>query len=168
MDRAFVLALAVAVSGCATSYVPIPGRRVSIVLEGGNPKLSKGGRTYGIGFGGGLVEAVGDHPEAERHAVAFRNGQITTFALIGGALASVLVGGALAFVYTGANNNGSPALAYGGIAGLTVALGLDIAALIVSANTQPHLYDAINIYNDAVDPPHAPFPPPPPPTPTNP
>lgn len=155
-----LIAFLVAASGCATTYAPIPGRRISIVMDGGTPKLTKQGRTYSMTFGSGLVEAVADHPEAERHAIAFRNGQIASLALILGEVAA-FAGGVSAMVLgigESSSTNSWPAATTIGIGLYGIGLALGIAALAVSANAQPHFYDAINIYNDAVSPPMEPVP----------
>jgi hypothetical protein len=140
------------VSGCSTSYVPRPSPRVAIVMQGGTPAYMREGRVYeGGGFGGDIDEAVRGNPEAESHAKAYRTGMIGGFAATMAGVASTIGGGML---YVG-NSGGDPSerdatmqtaggvLFLGGIAAY-------IAGLVLFANAQPHLWDAINVYNDGV------------------
>jgi hypothetical protein len=129
---------------------------VSVVQVGGTPSYARDGKIYQGGLGGGeLEEAVRGNPEAEQHARDYRAGTIS-------GLVSVLVGGVGMCVGVGLlaadgaardHNSGrqisGAALAGGGLAAY-------IAGLVLVINAQPHMWDAINIYNDGVRPPPAP------------
>lgn len=154
-----VLASLLSTAGCSTSYTPRPSPRVAVVFEDGAPALEKNGTTNKIGpFGGGLVEAVEGVPEAEDHASTFRGRMIGGFVM---SLAGAVAGG-LGLGLLIANQakddpedglrNASLGLAFGG-------LGLSLTGSILMASAQPHFWDAINVYNDAVSP--VPYPPPP-------
>jgi hypothetical protein len=69
-----------------------------------------------------------------------------------GAGAAVLIGNESQDPSSDGLRNASLGMAFGG-------LGLSLAGSILMATAQPHLWDAINVYNDAVSP--LPYPPPP-------
>lgn len=150
-------------TGCSTSYSPRPGPRVAIIQRAGTPAYFRDGRVYDGGmFGGDLEEAVAGNPEAEAHARAFKSG------MVGGFVASLLgaVGlgvGLVTFAHGTAEGRagesrgktnqtiGAGVLAGGAVAYLT--------GLALMLNAQPHLWDAVNVYNDGLipgpGPPHA-------------
>jgi hypothetical protein len=145
-----------------------------MIQQNGNPAYVRDGRVYEGGiFGGDLVEAVRGNPEAESHAKAFKNG------MLGGFLATVAGGvsmiGGLTLVAVGStsdsmgNHNATEQTA-GGLL-LVGGLGAYVTGLVLMLNAQPHIWDAINVYNDGVPigplpygpPPGSyPYPPPPP------
>ena len=140
--------------GCSSSYVPRPGPRVAVIQQGGNPAFVRDGRVYEAGFfGGGIVEAVQGNPEAEAHAHAFKNGMIGGFlATLAGAVSAVS-GVTLFAVGSTSDGAGGPRNATQQDAGgllLAGGLGAYIAGLVIMLNAQPHLWDAINVYNDGV------------------
>ena len=153
-ERTLAIVLLAATSaslGCSSTYVPRPGPRLSVVLENGAPVLVKQGRRYPMGvFGSGLVEAVNGNPQAEDRASSFRSLSIGGFAV--GLIGAGAVGASAGLLaYDAANNNTSvsPGIIIG------VALGGLAVSLIgssLSAAAQVHYWDAINIYNDSVEP----------------
>jgi hypothetical protein len=173
---ALLLSLA---TGCSTAYMPRPGPRVEVIMKSGTPSYVRDGRVYEGGiFGGELEEAVRGNPEAELHARSYHNGMTTGFilALLGGAS---VIGGA-GFVAAGTNGSGSndTTRQTAGATLLVAGLVADIVAIIVVSTAEPHMWDAINVYNAGVPdfrypapppyaPPGSPLPPPtsPPPPP---
>jgi hypothetical protein len=137
------------VAGCSSSYEPARSPRIQTVVEGGQPTFVKNGERFGsLAFGTGLVDAVEGNPQAEHHARVGRN-------LIVGGFVLDLVGlgaeiGGLAVLAHDRNQNGdAPAsgVAVGLLVGGLVAVAAGTVMIIAG---QPHVYDAINIYNDGV------------------
>ena len=142
-----LIVLVVLLTSCMTSYEPRVSPRIATVIEGGSPMLLKDGQRYRLGpFGGELEEAVAPHPVAMDHAAAFRNQLIGGFALSLAGIVPIGIGAGM-FANASASHQDSAvpiAVLTSGLLAYAVGLGL-----IVSA--QPHMYDAINIYNDWVD-----------------
>lgn len=158
-----------ALSGCSTSYAPRPSPRVAIVMHGGTPGYVREGRVYpGGGFGGDIDGAVRGNPEAESHARAYRASMIGGFAATLAGVASTIGGGMLYFDNAGEpeNERNKTAEAAGAVLALS-GIAAYVTGLVLFANAQPHLWDAINIHNDGVyDPglpprPYGPYAPPP-------
>src|SRR5689334_3018962 len=119
-------------------------------MQGGRPSYTRNGQLYeGGSFGGDIDQAVRGNPEAEAHARAYQNGMLAGFlTTLGGALSMGVGAGLLgADAARDANDRSSAAQT----ASLVLFTG-GIAAIIVGGvlfnNAQPHLWDAINIYND--------------------
>ncbi len=137
--------------GCATSYAPRPGPRVAMVIRGGNPAFVRDGKTYEGGvFGGGLVEAVHGNPEAEAHARAYRNLNIGgVCALLGGGVSAisgiVLTAGAdhRDGTHDSTQRAAGEALLIGGLAAY-------ITGFVLILNAPPHVFDAVNVFNDGL------------------
>jgi len=139
------------VAGCSTSYEPARSPRIETVVQGGQPTFVKDGVHFGSQvWGTGLVDAVQGNPQAEHHARVGRN-------LIAGGFVLDLVGlgseiGGLAVLAHDRNQHpGAPA------SGLAVGLIVGGLAAVIAGSTmimagQPHVYDAINIYNDGLTP----------------
>ncbi|MET0595884.1 MAG: hypothetical protein ABW133_24505 [Polyangiaceae bacterium] len=144
---------AFALAGCSTSYAPKPHPRVAIVMQGGTPVYIREGRVFpGGGFGGDLREAVEGNPEAEEHAKSYRTNMIAgvSSALVG--IASAVAGSAM---YIGnstgpENERDSTAQAIGGTMAVSGVLAY-ATGMFLMLNAQPHLWDAVNAYNDGVD-----------------
>src|SRR5258708_10752004 len=161
------LALLVSLAtGCSTAYMPRPGPRVQVIMKSGTPSYARHGRVYEGGiFGGELEEAVRGNPEAESHSRSYRNGMTTGFilTLLGGA--SVI--GGVGFVAAGTNGSGSNDTSKQTAGGTLLLAGLvaDIVGIIVVATAEPHMWDAINVYNDGIPdfryPARSPYAPPP-------
>jgi hypothetical protein len=159
MRSGLVVLLALSgVAGCSTSYQPARSPRIETVVQGGQPTFIKDGVQFGsLVWGTGLVDAVQGNPQAERHARIGRN-------LIAGGFVLDLVGlgteigGLAVWAHDRNQNPGAPA------SGLAVGLIVGGLAAVIAGSSlmmagQPHLYDAINIYNDslAAPPPAAPL-----------
>jgi len=150
MRRGLIAVLGLAcLQGCTSSYEPARSPRIATVIEGGQPTFVKNGdRIGGPVFGNGLVEAVEGVPEAEHHAVIGRNLVLGGFVLDVVGLGS-MVGGTVLLVKED-SAQGQPSTA-----GTALFLGGAVAALAGSVMIlcgQPHIYDAINIYNDSLEP----------------
>ena len=135
--------------GCSSAYIPRPGPRVSILMEGGTIAYQRDGKRYEGGlFGGDIEEAVKGNPQAEEYARAYKAGTIGGF--VGSMLGlGGMIGGlslAAAESQPGAGQNAS-------VPGLAIA-GAGLVAYLVGAavmfNAVPHLYDAVNVYNDGL------------------
>lgn len=142
----FVLGLA-CLPGCSSSYEPAKSPRIVTVVEGGQPTFVKNGeRIGGPMFGSGLVDAVESNPEAERHATIGRNLILGGFVLDLVGLGSV-IGGTVVLAKQDAQEQPSSA----GTALLIGGLAAAIAGGVLVICGQPHIYDAVNIYNDGLE-----------------
>jgi hypothetical protein len=128
-----------------------------MIMKGGTPGYLRDGRVYEGGiFGGDLEEAVRGNPEAEEHARSFHNG------MLGGFLSTIAGGagmvGGLLLVASGSNSNGPDDTTKQTIGGSIAVGGLAayVLGLVLITTAQPHMFDAINIYNDGVDARYAP------------
>jgi hypothetical protein len=115
-------------------------------MDGGNPTLVKDGVHYGnLAFGTGVVEAVQGNPQAEEQARIGRNLVIGGFVLdimgLGGE-----VGGLVALRHE--QDRGQPSTL--GLGLLVGGLGAVTVGTVMLLTGQPHIYDAINMYNDGV------------------
>jgi hypothetical protein len=131
--------------GCTSDYMPRPGPRVSMVMDSGKIAYVRDGRKFEGGFlGGDIEEAVRGNPQAEEYASAYKTGMVTGFALtmIG---AGAVLGGAVLAADESTQESTSPVPSLVVLAG---ALAVELAGVVVTLNAQPHLYDAINAYND--------------------
>lgn len=160
--RRAVLLMAVTLAGCFSSgHVGRDPRKVYMTIQDGQRGYMKHGQFHREwGFGGSLVDVVGDHPEAARAARTFRGRAVGGFLMaMGGLLCmpTALVAG-IADPLDGDGDRGLSAT-YGYIA---IGCGvLAIAGTVYLASGMPYQLDAVNIYNDAVDAQRMPWPPPP-------
>lgn len=138
------------VSGCATQYRPRPGPRLSIVLEGGSPKYVRDGQEFPAGvFGGGLVDAVENDPEAREAAETYQS-RVTTGVVLTG-VGTLCTAAGLYFLFSEIDRreeDRSDTRAGLGAGALLCAFGTLLAGSIVIATAPPYHWDAINIYND--------------------
>ncbi|HEX3771743.1 MAG TPA: hypothetical protein VHV30_12785 [Polyangiaceae bacterium] len=148
--RSTVVAAAILASfttGCSSSYMPVQGPRLSVVMESGTPVYMRDGQRFSGGFlGGDIEDAVRGSPRAEDYAHDYKSGMVTGFvSTLAGALA-IGVGAGLAGGEASQSSTPTPGLVTlgGGALLYIVGLGMLLAA-------QPHLYDAINAYNDDFD-----------------
>jgi hypothetical protein len=144
-----VITLVACTAGCSSAYIPQRGPRLSVVMENGSLAYVRDGKTYEGGvFGGDIEEAVRGQTRAEEYARQYKNGLTTGFALsvlgIGGMIGGAVVTGAEA----GRSNSDVPVT---GLAFLGAGLVLDLVGSIVMLAAVPHLYDAVNAYNDGVE-----------------
>jgi hypothetical protein len=123
--------------------------RIAVVQEGGSPTLVRDGQTFSVGlFGGGLEDAVQGNAAAEEHASTYK-----TLSIAGWSVYVAGLGSSVAGLYLLASENkvggsdndaAGAALALGGVAAL-------VTSLVLLTSAQPHLWDAVNIYNDGID-----------------
>jgi len=147
-----------ALAGCATTYVPRPSPRVQVLAEGGSVVVVKNGRTHSLSmFSGGLEDVVAGNPEAEAEARSFHTKTVTGFVLSTlGAVSAGVGSGFLVENELAANPSTSVRAA-----SLTAAIGGLVVSIVGSAiggSAQPHLWNAINIYNDGLPTAYAPWP----------
>jgi hypothetical protein len=132
--------------GCASSYPPQEPGRIHVVLAEGRRALEKDGKLYSMSwFSNDPIVAVAGHPVAEEHARTFVNRRRNAAVMILFGVASMLAGGAL--ITNEPGHTGQRGAAIGIICVSELSL---IGGLIAFSSTKPHLYDAINIYNDDV------------------
>lgn len=139
--------LLLALTACSTAYVPRRTSRLALVMDGGRHQLDRNGQRYELGlFGGELEEAVAPNAQAMDHAASFRQQLLSGFVL--GIASSIPIGVGVGMTLDdsrrGRDNVLGPSLLLGGLVAYAVGMGLIVGA-------QPHLYDAINTYNDWVD-----------------
>jgi hypothetical protein len=157
-------------TACSTTYTPRPSPRVHLAISGGSMVLMRDGQEFGLGPLGGVSDALVGVPEAHDHAETYESFTLAGFVVgIAGAVASGA--GAGIFLADSIDRGGSPSTTATGIAlGLVIGgLGAAIVGASFQLAAQPHLFDAINIYNDSVGDGFVPPPPlyaPPPPWPT--
>jgi len=163
MRRGLAVLLAVAfTAGCSSSYEPARSPRIVTVVEGGQPTFVRNGeRIGGPAFGSGLADAVAGNPEAERQATIGRNLVLGGFVLDLVGLGSV-IGGTVVLAKQDATqeqpSTAGTALLLGGVAAA-------LAGSVLILCGQPHIYDAVNIYNDGLEARALPAPAPPAPAP---
>jgi hypothetical protein len=142
--------------GCASSYMPRPGPRIAVVMDSGSVAYVRDGKKYEGGlFGGDIEEAVRGNPQAEDYARQYKAGVeagfLTTMVGVAG-----LVGGTVVTSVEASPSAGDRATPVAGLVTVGAGLVLYVTGLIVVLNATPHLYDAINAYNDGVPSPAAP------------
>ena len=153
------MAALLAASGCfSSSHVGRDPRKVYMTIQDGSRGYTKNGEFYReVGFGGGLVEAVEDHPEALRAAQTFRGRALGGFLMaIAG---SLCIPATMIWGLVRANEDGGDFPAGQGYLLLGCAV-LAIAGTTYMVSGMPYQFDAVNIYNDAVDAQRVPWPPP--------
>jgi hypothetical protein len=130
-------------------------------MQSGKPAVMKQGHVYEIGLlGGGLEDAVGNDPVARQHAQDFHDGMVTGFleSVAGGVglvagTAFVTADAVSCDIRIGSNQSGcsSHPLLTAGLISLGVGVVLYTVGLVTMLRAQPHMYDAINVYNDHVE-----------------
>lgn len=143
------IALALCTEACSSSYQPARSPRIAVIQEGGTPTLVRDGQKFSVGlFGGGLVDAVQGNPVAEEHASTYKTLTIAGYSVYVAGIGSSVAG--LYLIGSGNNSNNDTnettgaALLLGGLAGF-------VTSLVLISSAQPHLWDAVNTYNDGVD-----------------
>jgi len=146
-----VLLTLIFTQACTSSYEPARSPRIATVMDGGQPTFVKDGQHFGSQvWGTGLVDAVEGNPRAEHHARVGRNLIAGGFALSIVGLATE-IGGLVVAVHDQDQSPGhssASGLAVGLIVGGLVAA---LAGGVMIGAGQPHIYDAINIYNDSLE-----------------
>jgi hypothetical protein len=141
--------LAPLLAGCGgLSYQPRPSPRLAVVHDGTGLALWKNGQRYPVGmFGAGLDDAVRGNPRAEEEAQKYANKNIAGFVLnIFGSGASA--GGAAWIIATEAQGTGTTTSRIGGLSLALGGLVLSLVANAVLASAPPHMWNAVNMYND--------------------
>jgi len=150
-------------AGCSSSYVPAVSPRLSLVQDGGGWAYVRDGKKYdGNIFGGELDKAVEGNPQAEKYAHEYQSGRAAGFliSLLG---ASTAVGGLVVFDAQANAQSSSQNLPVTGLIIIGAGLIADLIGAGIQLSAMPHMYDAINAYNDGLSgPPGAPPPAPPP------
>lgn len=144
-----VLVAAPAIAGCGgVPYNPRPSPRIQVVPDGSSLSLVKNGKSCPMNlFGGCLEETVRGNPQAEAEASSYKSKGVAGFifstlgTVSAGVGAGVLVGNELRTSPSTDLRIGSLAMTFGGLA-------LSIIGSVFAANAQPHLWNAINLYND--------------------
>jgi hypothetical protein len=131
---------------CSSAYEPVRSPRIAMVVDGGSPSLVKDGTHYGNpAFGVGVLHAVQGNPRAEEQARIGRNlafgGLVFDLAGLGSE-----AGGLLVLQHD--RDRGEPSSLATGL--ILSGLGAVIVGGVMLITAQPHIYDAINIYNDGV------------------
>ena len=146
MNRIGIPLCLVAVVGCSSTYLPKTGPRIAVSMEAGQPVFIRDGQRFTGGmFGGDIDKAVEGNPAAEEHARTFKNGMRGGFACVMGAV--VLLGAGMYTSFQGVGNSRDARVGTS-LGLLGSAIVLDIVGLVWMLSAQPHLWDAINIYND--------------------
>jgi hypothetical protein len=134
-------------TGCSSAYIPRRSARLSMRMDSGSLVYERDGKKFVGGlFGGDLDEAVQGVPLAEKYAADYKTGVTGGFVLVLAGAAGVVAGTSLdASEYS---QRGSSVPGWSTIGAGLVAY---LAGLAWMLSSQPHLYDAVNAYNDAVD-----------------
>ncbi|MFT3768102.1 MAG: hypothetical protein QM820_21845 [Minicystis sp.] len=148
------LVLVPALAGCgSTAYRPHASPRLQVVSDGGGLALARDGETFSLGmFGSGLEDAVKGNARAEKEASSFQSktvggfvvGMLGSLASAGGA--ALLVGNELSQHPSSGARVGAISLAVGGVVATLV-------AALLQSSAKPHMWNAINMYNDDLPPP---------------
>jgi hypothetical protein len=138
-------------TGCTSAYMPRPNSHVTMVMDGGRIAFVRDGKKYEGGLlGGDIEEAVQGNAKAAEYASAYKTGMTTGFATtllgLGGMLGGVALAGTEA-----SEAPHSPSAPTPGLLVLAAGAVLYGIGLVVVLNAAPHLYDAVNVYNDGVD-----------------
>jgi hypothetical protein len=149
-----VLVVAVG-TGCSSAYIPRRSAHLSMRMDSGSLAYERDGKKFVGGlFGGDLEAAVQGVPLAEKYAAEYRTGVTGGFVLVLAGAAGVAAGASLGTIEYSQRGSSVPGWS-------TIGAGLVayVAGLVWMLSSQPHLYDAVNAYNDGVDGPPEPTPP---------
>jgi hypothetical protein len=149
MSRCAALLLFVlpALQGCSTAYEPARSPRVSVVMDGGSPVFLKDGQRSGnLVFGAGLADLVRSNPRAEAEAKLGRNLAIGGFVFDIAGLGSETAG----LITLSVNHEPSHDNTVGGVLVIGGIACVAVGAVLL-LESPPHIYDAINIYNDGLE-----------------
>ena len=184
MDRRRLVSCIVACAfvsgfGCSSSYMPRPGPRVAMIQQSGNPclrarwkglrgrHLRRRNRRSGPRQSRGRIAREGLQEPNDRR-ISRNGGRSNRWSLV-----SLVSAGALSRTDNGGSNTEATT---GGVL-LAGGLGAYITGFVLILTAQPHMWDAINVYNDgvpmgrcpmAIPPPPGYYYPPPPPDPWKP
>lgn len=148
-----IVALVACTTACSSAYIPQPGPRVSVVVDNGSLAYVRDGKTYPGGFlGGDIEDAVKGNSRAEEYAHDYKSGMVTGFALSMLGVAGMVGGLTVTAIETG-RPTGSQSVPVTGLVILGAGVILDLIGSGLMMGAVPHLYDAVNAFNDGVAPP---------------
>jgi hypothetical protein len=136
------------------SYVPKPSPRIQVMSQGSSFAFVRDGRPFKLGpLGGGLDEVVRGNPRAEEEARSFETKTTSgfVFSILGAASAGA---GSGLFVANELSNSPSRTMTGVSLALLGSGLVFALVGSVVMANATPHIWNAVNIYNDSLPPPY--------------
>ncbi|HEX4341332.1 MAG TPA: hypothetical protein VH062_35735 [Polyangiaceae bacterium] len=140
------LVVGLGLAGCVatSSYQPANSPRVSIVDDHG-AKVYKNGQRYR-----GLLDAVADNPRAlEEARKAHTAATWGNWLFLGSS--GLLIAGTPTFLAGQLSEGNNTALTVTGLSLMSASVVASIVAGIMVRNGEPHVLDAINIYNDDVE-----------------
>ncbi|HEX3777571.1 MAG TPA: hypothetical protein VHV51_24045 [Polyangiaceae bacterium] len=138
----------VLLAGCSSSYEPARSPHVATIWEDGHLAYVRDGQHYGSSFfvGNGTIDAVQGNPRAEAEARTGRNLEVGGFVFLLGTVGTAA--GALGAIASNpeARDHQTEASVL-----LASAIAFEITGIALEISAFPHLYDAVNIYNDDLD-----------------
>jgi hypothetical protein len=142
----FGLLVALAATGCSSSYEPAKSPLIATAWRNGYPSYYRDGKEYPSGLLlDGVEDAVQGNPRAQEEARAAHH------LMIGGLVFGVAGLGALGAGVAVAASNPSESPANEVALGLLIgSIAANLTAAVLFANAYPHAYDAVNIYNDSI------------------
>jgi len=127
-----------------------------MIMDHGTLAYVRDGKMYEGGlFGGDIEEAVHGNAQAEEYAHKYKTGMEAGFATTMVGVAG-LFGGLIVTDLGTESQAGNRAVPVTGLITAGAGLVLYLTGLFVMLNATPHLYDAVNAYNDSVPPTPAP------------
>jgi hypothetical protein len=149
-----IVGLVGSTAACSSAYIPQPGPRLSVVMESGSLAYVRDGKKYEGGMlGGDIEEAVRGNPRAEQYAHDYKSGMVTGFALSMVGIAGMVGGLTVAGIEEAHQPTGSQSVPVTGLVIFGAGLLLDLVGSGIMLGAVPHLYDAVNAFNDGVGPP---------------
>jgi hypothetical protein len=133
--------------GCTSGYEPVRSPRVAMVMEGGQLTFVRDGEHHRsfLVMGSSVLDVVQGDPRAEAEARTARNLEIGGIVFTVGALGTATG----AFVSILSPDEAQHRATTQGL--LISALACDIVGAALLLSSVPHVYDAVNIYNDDLD-----------------
>jgi hypothetical protein len=141
------LLIATTSAGCSSTYIPRPSARLSMRMDSGSLVWERDGKKFESGlFGGEIEQAVRGVPLAEKYANDYKTGVTGGFVTVLAGAAAVVAGSSLATDEYAQRATTVPGWSTMGVGVIAYFVGL---AWLLSA--APHLYDAVNAYNDGIE-----------------
>jgi hypothetical protein len=123
-------------------------------MEGGKYEYLRDGKKYpGGAFGGDIVGAVHGNPQAEEYAREYKSGVTSGNCLTLAGILTGVAGLTIAGVDIAENPNRQSISDTTTVGLITAGAGLvvELIGIIIASNARPHLFDAINAFNDGLD-----------------